>query len=144
MQTSTSTQTRSQVRFVVEDRVLMVIQGNHRPTDASHSAFLQFMRDHGHEYDAMLVFSPGGTPDMVQRKKMVEVLNLKRRPIAVLTHSKIVRGVVTAVSWFLETPLRPFAPEDIDAAITFIGQGANADRVQRNMEEQIRRGAPNL
>lgn len=144
MQDSSSAPTKSQVLFVIEDRVLMVIQGNYRPTDESHSAFLQFMRDHGHEYDAMLVYSPGGTPDMVQRKKLVAVLKLRRRPISVLTDSKIVRGVVTAVSWFVETPLKSFALADIDAAVSFIGQSANAERVRRAMHAQIDHGATDV
>jgi hypothetical protein len=69
----------------------------------------------------ILVFSDGEGPDARQRKRLHNKgLYAHDDPVetAVITHSMVVRGIVTAISWF--TDIRAFAPQEIDEAFRYL------------------------
>jgi len=67
-----------------------------------------------------LVYTEGGGPDARQRKETAAMWNRQARslPIAVVTKSPVVRGMLTALNFFLSRPLRGYAPEQLDEALT--------------------------
>jgi hypothetical protein len=61
-----------------------------------------------------LVVSLGGAPDAAQRKRALAELpkGFVPRPVAVVTESLAVRGIITALNWVLNDNHRSFAPND--------------------------------
>lgn len=72
------------------------------------------------EDQRILVVSAGGGPNGTQRKMVVDVLKGARVPVAILTNSWLMRGSGVAVSWF-NPSLKVFGPDDLDAAIQYLG-----------------------
>jgi hypothetical protein len=62
-------------------------------------------------------------------------------PTAVLTSSVLVRGVVSALSWFMKDRIRAFGRDDFTEACTFIGVGAESARL-RDAAERLRKTLP--
>jgi hypothetical protein len=62
-----------------------------------------------------LVVSLGGGPDAAQRKRALAELptGFVPRPVAVVTESLAVRGIITALNWLLNDNHRSFAPNDV-------------------------------
>lgn len=67
-----------------------------------------------------LTFSDGGGPNAAQRKSISDLLKGRASPIAIVTANSIMRGVITALSWF-NPKCRAFAPTDIGGALNFLG-----------------------
>lgn len=61
----------------------------------------------------------GGAPNSAQRKSMNDYLAGRVPLSAVVTQSTVVRGVVTAMSWF-NPNIKSFSPEELDAALVHL------------------------
>ena len=61
-------------------------------------------------------FSDGGAPNSAQRKLMNDCTQEFPVPSVVVTSNTLVRGVVTAMSWFNKN-MRSFSPDQIDDAL---------------------------
>ena len=67
----------------------------------------------------MLIYALGGTPTASQRARLKVVLGSQPVPMAVLSGAPMVRGVVTALSWF--NPLiRSFGPTQFPDALRYL------------------------
>lgn len=66
-----------------------------------------------------LVFSDGGGPNATQRKMASDVLNGRSTPLAIVTGSQMMRGVITALRWF-NPQCRAFAPTEVAQALSFL------------------------
>lgn len=62
----------------------------------------------------LLVHTIGGGPNAAQRKQIAEMWEARGSmlSIAVTTPSSVVRGVITALNWFLSRPIRAYATLD--------------------------------
>jgi hypothetical protein len=67
-----------------------------------------------------LVFTDGGALSAVQRKQVNDFLQGRTSRAAVLTKSPIVRGVVSALSWF-NPKIKTFSPGNMDDAMRHLG-----------------------
>ena len=67
----------------------------------------------------ILVSSDGGGPTAAQRARLGKAVAAKNVRSAVLTTSVVIRGVVTAFSWF-QPGFRAFAPSDFARAATHL------------------------
>jgi hypothetical protein len=106
------------------DDLFLVVHDEHAPADLEWHAWL---REYGASLTsvrALIIYSTGGAPTTGQRKALLAVLGrfVKSPTTVVLTSSALVRGVVTAVSWFVREGLRarPFALDDEDRAFAFL------------------------
>jgi hypothetical protein len=63
----------------------------------------------------------------VQRKKFVDVSKLKPFPVAVVTDERLVRGLVTAISWF-GVNVEAFSWKDLQNAIRHLGVDPTAEQ----------------
>jgi hypothetical protein len=72
----------------------------------------------------MLVYSTGGGPTSSQRKELLAVIaRLDRVPrVVIVTSSNLMRGLATAVGWFLAAERRPtmFAVDEMAKALEFL------------------------
>lgn len=69
-----------------------------------------------------LVVSDGGMPDSAQRQastRVIDAANGSRMPVAIVTTSTLVRGIVTAGHWF-GLRMQAFAPAELAAASSYL------------------------
>ena len=66
-----------------------------------------------------LVATKGGGPTSTQRKYLNDLLAGRHVPVAVMSSSTAVRGVVTALSWF-NRKIKAFPPEGLADALTYL------------------------
>ena len=96
---------------------MVVAHGREAPAAAEWDAFIAECRELGDKIKRMLVFTAGGSLDAGQRVQVEREFG--KLQIAVLTDSLVVRGVVTALSWF-RVPIAAFAPDQLARAMDHI------------------------
>lgn len=112
--------------FKIVGNVHIVLHGASDPKDEDWRLYMNAVREEARKMtDAdfakirTLVFSAGGGPTAKHRKEINEFLGGRVTPVAIVTSSTIMRGVVTALQWF--NPLvRAFPPEDVVGALDFL------------------------
>lgn len=84
-----------------------------------------------------LVFSDGGMPDSVQRQASTHIIDRlqgKEMPIAIITASAVVRGIVTAGHWF-GLKMQAHAPPALDRALAYLDLPPVArERLRRELD----------
>lgn len=112
------------VAYKLLGEIHVVLLGESTPTDADWNAYMaavQEARAKGLEPERMrtLVITDGGGPSAAQRKRVNDDLQGKPTPVAMVSSSLMVRGVVTALQWF--NPLvKTFPPEQVGEALKFL------------------------
>jgi hypothetical protein len=106
--------------FKVMDRVLVLAHGVDDPTDDEWFAYVTEIKRQGADLLPQVVLTEGGRPNSVQRKMLTDVLAGRGMKVAVLSKSTLVRGVVTAISWF-NRDIRPFEVHELHEAIAYLG-----------------------
>lgn len=92
------------------------------PTDEEYVAYCEFCLVLPKHVDRYLVVSEGGAPTPKQRATTNETLKKRGQPqstVAVVTPKTIVRGIVTALSWF-NPNIKSFAPTELAAAMRYL------------------------
>lgn len=105
----------------VGDLAILYESGESHP-DSEWNAWLEFVGplSNTKQNFKLLVYSNGGGPTPLQRKKSVEVMPRKDIPIAVLTNATLIRGVVTAYSWVSVMKIKAFKLLDFDKALDYL------------------------
>lgn len=86
-------------------------------------------------YPGILVWAPKHGPSASQRRMMTEEYAKRlcldqQRCCAVITESQLVRGIMTALSWFgSDTAMKAFAPADIAKAFDWLALHISFDRM---------------
>ena len=105
------------------ETTLLVAHGHSAPTEVEWQQLMAAWASHP-EMTTQLVFTLGGGPNVVQRRQSLEVLNARpggSPKTAVMTDSLVVRGMVTALSWFATNRVAAFGPGALDDAFNFLG-----------------------
>lgn len=106
------------------------------PADAEWNPMMEQLRALGTRGQArVLVFTAGGVPNGVQRAALSKLSQSVSLRTAVLTSSLIARalGAVTK-EWFDQ--VRIFSPDDVEAALTYLGAtGSYYELVRRTLQE---------
>jgi hypothetical protein len=112
--------------------VLVAVHDEHTPGDDEWQTWLDLYRKRGADSRALIVHSTGGGPSSPQRKHLLDAINALARvpPVAVLTSSTVMRGLVTAIGWFEPAARRAktFRLDELAAACTALG----LDRAMQN------------
>jgi hypothetical protein len=105
--------------------LLLLAHDEHRPADDEWRGWLRAYETRSPHIRGVVVRTLGGGPSSSQRKELVQAMHTRTipTPTAMLTSSAIVRGLLTALSWFLPAERLPtmFALDDVVAALTFLG-----------------------
>jgi hypothetical protein len=114
---------RSMVFRILGD-VHIVVAGSEPPTNQDWDRYLEAVRAEEKKLADFrnmrtLVFSDGGGPNAAQRKAVSEFLKGRTTPVAIITGSTIMRGIVTALAWF-NPETKAFAPDDVGSALAFL------------------------
>lgn len=93
------------------------------PSDEEWQAYLEDIRGSLRLINGILVYTLGGGPSATQRTMANKFWEKQeRRPkIVILTSSTAVRGMATALNWFLKTPINMFSLEDFGGAFDCLG-----------------------
>lgn len=101
--------------------VLVAVHTKDNPTDEEWSGYVEFGRRHMGAYTSSLVVSEGGGPNATQRGAMNDLLEANdfKGKVSVVTLNRLVRGIVTAISWF-NPNIKAFTTVQIPAAIEYL------------------------
>lgn len=99
--------------------VMVVVHSAHAPSPKEFNDFIAELAKHDPEKIRLVVYTKGASLDGLQRKKMIDTLGGRQCTIAVLSDSAIVRGAVTALSWF-NSKIKAFAPDRLPDAFQHI------------------------
>ena len=107
------------ISFGCAERIFVVAQGEEAPSLDDWEQCVRALDAELAELKGVLLFSAGGGMNAKQREQMAELVKRGRLRVAVLTNSKIVRGAVTAMSWF-EIPIEAFDCNDESRALDYL------------------------
>lgn len=115
--------TRPTMAFNIYRRsVFLVVHSKENPTDEEWNEYVEYSRKNLGNFTCSVIISEGGGPTTLQRgglNDMLEAHNFKGK-IAVVTLSRIVRGVVTALSWF-NPNIKAFTTLQVNTALDYLG-----------------------
>lgn len=113
------------VKTVVGE-VMLVAHTAKAPSDEEWKVYVEGVVTHDPARLRSLVFTDGGAPNSTQRRVLNEALGGKTSLGAVVSPSTMVRGVVTALSWF-NPMIKAFAPGETDEAFRYLGVTDSSD-----------------
>jgi hypothetical protein len=109
----------ARMAFMVIDRMFLLVHGAEDPTNEEWALYLDAIQRHGVDRTMLLVYTDGGGPSAMQRRYLNELLNGRTVPVAVLSDSAKVRGLVTVMSWF-NPQIRAFSPAELVVALAYL------------------------
>lgn len=103
-------------------RFLILVHTKDPPDDQQWKAYVAAARGWKKDIQAFLVVSDGGGPNAMQRAELDEAIDIEHHPgkTAVVTVSRIARGIVTAISWF-SPGIKAFGTNQLAPAIEYLG-----------------------
>lgn len=104
-----------------ERRLVVLVHSKDAPSDADWNTYCEDMRNWCQQIRGILVVSEGGGPNGVQRGELESALGNDKfkAKTAVVTLSRVARGIVTAISWFSPT-IKAFSTIQIPAALEYL------------------------
>jgi hypothetical protein len=122
--------------------LLLVAHDEGPPSDEEWRAWLRDYEAAAATLRGNVVCSLGGGPTSSQRKDLLNVIGRLERvpPALILTSSALMRGLVTAIGWFLPVDRRPtmFALDQLGAALDSLGIDTSARVAARTEMERLR------
>jgi hypothetical protein len=122
----------------VIDRLFLVVYGTASPTDHEWVDYLELVERHGIERTMQLVVTDGGGPTQMQRRYLDDLLAGRNLPVAVVTGSTLVRGTITAISWFNRS-IKAFPPSEVRDAMAYLEiPNGRMDLIERELHDLAR------
>lgn len=100
--------------------LVVMVHTAQNPTDEELRAYYDELRTKDVSRTRVLVLTDGGGLNASQRKELNEVLSGRPQPCAVVSDNTMVRGIVTALSWFNRS-IKSFSPSDTEEAFKYLG-----------------------
>lgn len=101
--------------------LFLVMHTKDNPTDEEWALYLEFTKKNLSNLKRNLIITEGGGPSTMQRgllNDLLEAQNYKPK-ISIVTLSRLVRGIVTALSWF-NPNVKAFSTIQIPAALDYL------------------------
>lgn len=121
----------------VIDRLFVVVYGESDPTDDEWVSFLKDIERHGIDRTMHLTVTTGGGPNETQRRYLNELLDGRPVPVAVLTNSTAIRGMITALSLF-NRKIAAFPPNGLRDALAFLEIPARRTELIEHTIQELR------
>ncbi len=102
--------------------LMVTVYSQNEPSDPDWDDHLEHLIRHYHRWgpsSRRLSWALGGVANASQRARLVRLMGPNRGRGAVLTSSPLVRGVMTALSWFSQD-MRCFQPDHLCDALMFL------------------------
>lgn len=118
----------------------VAVYGDDSPTNEEWGVYLDVVRSMDPGY-RMIVFSGGGGPTTMQRRDLEKITNHQDAAgVAVVTSSRLARGIVTAIRWF-NREIKAFEPSQRDEAFKFLSlderEAKDVLRLAKDMAAQL-------
>lgn len=123
--------TRKLAYTFFKKRLLILVHTKDAPENDEWKEYVNSARQWRKDIQAFLVVSDGGGPNTMQRAELDEAIDIEHHPgkTAVVTVSRIARGIVTAISWF-SPGIKAFGTNQMQQAIEYLGMSpAEVDSV---------------
>jgi hypothetical protein len=122
-----------------EGSIHIIVHSEAVPTDEEWAAYLaEFPEGDKLLQHKVIVYSLGGGPNGAQRSRLVHSLRGGAPRAAVLTDSSLMRGIGTAVSWFVRS-LKIFSLHDRAAAFRYLDMSsADIERANATIDRFVR------
>ena len=122
----------------------VAVHGSVSPNDGEWQCYLDDIAEHLDEIRGVIVNTTGGGPSSVQRS--MATAHWKQHggapKMSIMTTSAFVRGMVTALSWFLGPTVQAFPIEDYAGATEHLGLDAMQVEEVRAAVARLRRSLP--
>jgi len=111
---------------IFKRRLLVLVHTKDAPDDTEWAEYTASAGQGKKEIQGILVYSAGGGPNTMQRAQLDEAMGIESHPakVAVVTVSRIARGIVTAIGWF-SGGIKSFGTHQLPQAIEFLGTPAS-------------------
>jgi hypothetical protein len=98
------------------DRMYVVSHAQVAPSAEDWKKVCDLISSHYDDARGLFILTAWPSPNAAQRKAALAMLpkNPKVPPIAIMSEALIVRGVATALNWFLNDSVRAFQPHDVE------------------------------
>jgi hypothetical protein len=121
--------------YKVIDRLFLVAFGLVEPSDDEWRTYLNVVERHGINSTMQLVITEGGVPTYAQRRYLNDRLAGRYVPVAVVSGSRSLVTVVTAMSWF-NRKIKAFPPSGLRDAIAYLEIPASrTELIEREIEK---------
>ncbi|EDM79236.1 hypothetical protein PPSIR1_03828 [Plesiocystis pacifica SIR-1] len=106
---------------------VVIVHTDEPPSDEDWDAHLELLVSLAGAVDRVLVYTGGAGPSVAQRRRTNEAFVRAGGTgvSAILTPSRMVRGIVKAFSWAMQGQMRAFAPSEFRRAVDFLGVPAD-------------------
>jgi hypothetical protein len=128
---------------VIPDVVAVAVNTDMDPSDEDWDAYLKDVITHVNGLKGVLVYTPRSGPSAPQRARANAAFEASKAdiPTAVMTGSRMVRGIVTALSWALGGKIKAFAPDDFQGAVDFLELAPDDQLKTKVVLKQLARAA---
>lgn len=109
---------------VCKENILITCHSSHPASDDEWEAYCTIIENLTRTSPStmrIIVFTDGGGPNVHQRHRAVEAAGAGSFPVAVISGSSLVRGIVTALSWMSSVRIKSFKPAEIERALSHLG-----------------------
>lgn len=128
-------------------RLLILVHTKDSPDDAEWGEYAQAAGKWKKDIQGFLVISEGGGPNTMQRAELDTAIGIESHSAktAVVTISRLARGIVTAISWF-SPGIKAFSTLQLPQALEYLGvSAAEADNVNAEIKKLKKDlGIPNV
>lgn len=106
-------------------RLVILVHTKDSPDDAEWREYAQAASKWKKDIQGFLVISEGGGPNTMQRAELDTAIGIESHSAktAVVTVSRIARGIVTAIGWF-NTTIKAFSTNQMAQALEYLGVSA--------------------
>jgi hypothetical protein len=130
------------VAFRVLQDVVIIVHGADPPSNEEWEAWLNYyVQEAAEDRLPIYVVTEGGGPDVNQRDSLNRRFSKIKPRAAVVTSSRVARGIITALQWVGQIDLKGFAPEKRHEALVFLGVRPDMlkaiDAAVRDMQREI-------
>ena len=105
---------------LVAGTTLVVVHNPDPPAPTEWTLHCEGIAERRAEIRGVVVLAHGPGPNARQRHELAEAWAGTPPPVAVMTRSTIVRGVLTALNWFMANRLEPFSEYDFAGAFAYV------------------------
>lgn len=107
------------VAYKLVGQYLLCAYNEFPPTEEDVRQAVEIMRNLDIEKVKVLTFTKGGAPTAPQRKAINSVLNGRSLTTAVVSDSPLIRGIITAFSWF-NSKIKAFSGAALEDAFRYL------------------------
>lgn len=128
---------------IIAGTVAIVVHTDEAPSDEEWDAYLAELVQSVSDINGLLVYSDKVGPSAPQRARSNEAFARAGKDIktAIMTGSRVVRGIITAMNWALDGRVKPFTTLDFEGAMNYLGLDTEQQIRTRVALRQLARAA---